>query len=446
RGTTENMLDDKSFVETYKESIVEAACNMAYEDEYDDTYDTSGLRMRGIELHMVDEPDEGSSSYQKIDASISHENELIKMYLSDSSLLERNKTARNSSARTRLRAATQMTDEQIEGWFIMFKRNPKKDRILEAYEHEQKRNKEEAQSSEPEGTDSRTTKYGGKYTVTLIPGDGIGQETANAVKTIFKAANVPVEWEQLNVTGYTQEDDILFQRSVESLRRNKVALKGILYTPISKMGHQSFNVAMRKGLDIYASLVIIKNIKGYPTRHKDVDFAIIRENTEGEYAGLEHQSYPGVVESLKIVTREKTERIARFAFDFALKNNRKKGHMKLGDGLFLNTCREVAKEYKSSGIEFNDMIVDNCSMQLVSKPQQFDVMVMPNLYGNIVSNVGAALVGGAGIIPGANIGRNYALFEPVREFSMTIRLFRGMRSLNSSHHSFIRDVGMLAKT
>ncbi|CAG8683525.1 13732_t:CDS:2, partial [Racocetra fulgida] len=175
---------------------------------------------------------------------------------------------------------------------------------------------------------------------TLIPGDGIGQETAAAVKTIFRAANVPIEWEQLDVTGHTQEGDILFKQSIESIRRNKVALKD---------------------LDIYASLVLIKNIKGYPTRHNNVDFAIIRENTEGEYAGLEHQ---------------------------------------------------VAKDYEASGIKFDDMIVDNCSMQLVSKPQQFDVMVMPNLYGNIVSNVGAALVGGPGIIPGANIGREYALFEP----------------------------------
>ncbi|CAG8630329.1 14673_t:CDS:2 [Dentiscutata erythropus] len=266
---------------------------------------------------------------------------------------------------------------------------------------------------------SDTTKYGGKFTATLIPGDGIGQETAAAVKTIFKAANVPIEWDQLDVTGYTQEGDILFKQSIESIRRNKVALKGILYTPISKLGHQSFNVTIRRDLDIYASLVLIKNIKGYPTRHTNVDFAIIRENTEGEYTGLEHQSFPGVVESLKIVTRTKTERIARFAFDFALKNNRKKvtcvhkaNIMKLGDGLFLNTCREVAEDYKAAGIQFDDMIVDNCSMQLVSKPQQFDVMVMPNLYGNIVSNVGAALVGGPGIIPGANIGREYALFEP----------------------------------
>ncbi|KAG8767667.1 isocitrate dehydrogenase (NAD(+)) idh1 [Ceratobasidium sp. 428] len=176
---------------------------------------------------------------------------------------------------------------------------------------------------------------------------------------------------------------------------------------------------MRQQLDIYASVVLCKSIRGFPTRHNNVDFAIIRENTEGEYAGLEHQSYPGVVENLKVTTRTKSERIIRFAFDFALKNGRKKvtcvhkaNIMKLGDGLFLNTFRQVAEEYKSSGIQFNDMIVDNTSMQLVAKPGQFDVMVMPNLYGAIISNIGAALVGGPGIVPGCNVGREYALFEP----------------------------------
>lgn len=196
-------------------------------------------------------------------------------------------------------------------------------------------------------------------------------------------------------------------------------------------------------------VTVCKSVSGYPTRHKDVDFAIIRENTEGEYSGLEHSSVPGVVESLKIITRTKCERIARFAFDFALKNHRKHvtcvhkaNIMKLADGLFLETCRKVAKEYERSGITFNDMIVDNASMQLVAKPQQFDVMVMPNLfapppffyhylsviftrtfihpltfafvrsYGAIVANIGAALVGGPGIVPGANIGREFALFEP----------------------------------
>lgn len=266
---------------------------------------------------------------------------------------------------------------------------------------------------------SGTKKYGGRYTVTLIPGDGIGQETATSVKTIFRAANAPIDWEQFDVTGFNKPDDALHRQSVESLRRNKVGLKGILYTPTSRLGHASFNVAMRKDLDMYASLVLCKNFAGLPARHNNVDFAIIRENTEGEYSGLEHQSYPGVVESLKVVTRNKTERIARFAFDFAVRNGRKKvtcvhkaNIMKLGDGLFLNTCRRIAEEYKSSGIQFQDMIVDNAAMQLVAKPQQFDVIVTGNLYGNIVSNVGAALVGGPGIIPGCNIGREYAMFEP----------------------------------
>ncbi|CDS10703.1 Putative Isocitrate dehydrogenase, NAD-dependent [Lichtheimia ramosa] len=262
-------------------------------------------------------------------------------------------------------------------------------------------------------------KYGGISRVTLIPGDGIGQEIAACVKDVFKAADAPVEFEQYDVSGLTSEDDSLFQQSLASLRRNKVGLKGTLFTPTSKLGHRSFNVLMRKDLDMYASLSLIKNIPGVPARLNDVDIAVIRENTEGEYSGLEHQSVPGVVESLKIITRAKTERIARFAFDFALKNNRKKvtavhkaNIMKLADGLFLRTCRDVAKEYEHHGIQFNDMIVDNTSMQLVSRPQQFDVMVMPNLYGNIVSNVGAGLIGGPGLVPGCNIGREYAMFEP----------------------------------
>ncbi|KAG8684768.1 isocitrate dehydrogenase (NAD(+)) idh1 [Ceratobasidium sp. 395] len=263
------------------------------------------------------------------------------------------------------------------------------------------------------------TKYGGVYTVTLIPGDGVGAEITDSVKEIFEHVNAPIEWEQYDVSGLSSAGESLFKEAMESLKRNKVGLKGILYTPIDRSGHNSWNVAMRQQLDIYASVVLCKSIRGFPTRHNNVDFAIIRENTEGEYAGLEHQSYPGVVENLKVTTRTKSERIIRFAFDFALKNGRKKvtcvhkaNIMKLGDGLFLNTFRQVAEEYKSSGIQFNDMIVDNTSMQLVAKPGQFDVMVMPNLYGAIISNIGAALVGGPGIVPGCNVGREYALFEP----------------------------------
>lgn len=266
----------------------------------------------------------------------------------------------------------------------------------------------------------KPTKYGGKYTVTLIPGDGIGAEVAESVKTVFKADNVPVEWEQVDVSGVETGDkhsEELFRESIASLKRNKLGLKGILHTPVERSGHQSFNVALRQELDIYASIVLIKNIPGYKTRHDNVDLCIIRENTEGEYSGLEHQSVPGVVESLKIITRAKSERIAKFAFSFALANNRKKvtcihkaNIMKLADGMFRNTFNAVAKEFPT--LETNDMIVDNASMQCVSKPQQFDVMVMPNLYGGILSNIGAALVGGPGIVPGCNMGRDVAVFEP----------------------------------
>ncbi|KAK4516847.1 GTP-binding protein Rho1 [Mucor velutinosus] len=258
------------------------------------------------------------------------------------------------------------------------------------------------------------------HTVTLVPGDGVGQELSESVKAVFKAAEVPVEWEQFDLSGHVSRNDDLMKDTLASLRRNKVGLKGILYTPVSRLGHASFNVSMRKDLDIYASISLVKTIPGVKARFSEIDLAIIRENTEGEYSGLEHQSYPGVVESLKLVTRYKTERIARFAFDFALKNNRKKvtcvhkaNIMKLGDGLFLNTVRDIfEKEYTKSGIVLNDMIVDNASMQLVSRPQQFDVLVLPNLYGNILSNVGAGLVGGPGIIPGSSYGREYAVFEP----------------------------------
>jgi isocitrate dehydrogenase (NAD+) len=170
------------------------------------------------------------------------------------------------------------------------------------------------------------TVYGGIHTVTLIPGDGVGLELSTAVKTIFRAAEVPVEWEQFDLTGYTDsKDDTLLRQAMASIRKNKVALKGLLYTPINRLGHISWNGMVRKELDVYASTTLIKNLPGpWPVRYKDVDFAIIRENTEGEYSGKEHSPVPGVVESLKIATKAKTERIAKYAFDFALKNNRKK--------------------------------------------------------------------------------------------------------------------------
>uniref|UniRef100_B8Q7S6 Isocitrate dehydrogenase [NAD] subunit 1, mitochondrial n=1 Tax=Lipomyces starkeyi TaxID=29829 RepID=B8Q7S6_LIPST len=259
-------------------------------------------------------------------------------------------------------------------------------------------------------------KYGGKYTVTLIPGDGIGAEVAESVKAIFKADNVPIDWEQIDVTGVGASEEG-FRESVQSLKKNKVGLKGILFTPVERSGHASFNVALRQELDIFASLVLIKNIPGVKTRHDGIDMCLIRENTEGEYSGLEHQSVSGVVESLKIVTKYKSERISRFAFEFALKNNRKKvtvvhkaNIMKLADGLFRRTVQDMGAEYPT--ITTNDMIVDNASMQAVSYPQQFDVLVLPNLYGSILSNIGAGLVGGPGLIPGCNTGREIAVFEP----------------------------------
>ncbi|KAJ3319306.1 isocitrate dehydrogenase (NAD(+)) idh1 [Boothiomyces sp. JEL0866] len=263
------------------------------------------------------------------------------------------------------------------------------------------------------------TVYGGKHTVTLIPGDGVGLEMAIAVKTIFRAADVPIEWEQFDLTGYTEsKDDTLLRQAMDSIRKNKVGISNV--GCVKGLGHVSWNGMVRKELDVYASTTLIKNLPGkWPVRHNNVDFAIIRENTEGEYSGKEHSPVPGVVESLKVSTQQKTERIAKYAFDFALKNGRKKvtiihkaNIMKLGDGLFLRTCREVGKRYESFGIKTDDMIVDNASMQLVSKPSQFDVIVCGNLYGNILSNVGAALVGGPGLIPGANIGRDFAVFEP----------------------------------
>ena len=193
-------------------------------------------------------------------------------------------------------------------------------------------------------------KYGGRFTVTLIPGDGVGQEITDSVKTIFKAQNVPIDWEVIDVSGLESSGKNGVTEAVESLKRNKVGLKGILYTPTGSSA-KSLNVALRKELDIYASLVLIKNIPGVKSRLDGIDFALVRENTEGEYSGLEHQSYPGVVESLKIMTRFKSERIAKFAFDFAKKNNRqlvtaihKANIMKLGDGLFRQTVKDVGQD------------------------------------------------------------------------------------------------------
>ncbi|KAL9244812.1 hypothetical protein vseg_018537 [Gypsophila vaccaria] len=245
--------------------------------------------------------------------------------------------------------------------------------------------------------------------VTLIPGDGIGPLVTNAVEQVFGAMHAPVYFEKFPEIHGDMEK--LPEKLLESIRKNKACLKGGLMTPVGG-GVSSLNMELRRELDLYASLVHCFNLKGLPTRHSNVDIVVIRENTEGEYSGLEHEVVPGVVESLKFCS----ERIAKYAFEYAYLNNRKKvtavhkaNIMKLADGLFLESCREIATKYPS--IEYNEIIVDNCCMQLVAKPEQFDVMVTPNLYGNLVSNVAAGIAGGTGVMPGGNVGADYAVFE-----------------------------------
>ncbi|CAM8912181.1 hypothetical protein QQ045_027126 [Rhodiola kirilowii] len=248
--------------------------------------------------------------------------------------------------------------------------------------------------------------------VTLIPGDGIGPIVTGAVEQVMEAMHAPVYFEKFDVHG----DMKSFPSEVmESIRKNKVCLKGGLATPMGG-GVSSLNVQLRKELDLYASLVSCFNLPGLTTRHENVDIVVIRENTEGEYAGLEHEVVPGVVESLKVITKFCSERIAQYAFEYAYLNNRKKvtavhkaNIMKLADGLFLESCREVAAKFPA--IEYNEIIVDNCCMQLVSKPEQFDVMVTPNLYGNLVANIAAGIAGGTGVMPGGNVGADHAVFE-----------------------------------
>ncbi|KAL4646124.1 isocitrate dehydrogenase NAD subunit gamma, mitochondrial-like [Arapaima gigas] len=259
-------------------------------------------------------------------------------------------------------------------------------------------------------------KYGGRHTVALIPGDGIGPELLNHVREVFRFTCVPVDFEVVNVnSSETNEDDI--NNAITAIRRNGVALKGNIETNHNMPpSHKSRNNLLRTSLDLYANMMHCQSVPGVQTRHKNIDIIIIRENTEGEYSSLEHESVSGVVESLKIITRLNSLRIADYAFRLAREKGRRRvtavhkaNIMKLGDGLFLQCCKEVASGYPD--IAFDSMIVDNTTMQLVSKPQQFDVMVMPNLYGNVVSNVCAGLVGGPGLVPGANYGQAYAVFE-----------------------------------
>ncbi|XP_054259978.1 isocitrate dehydrogenase [NAD] subunit gamma, mitochondrial-like isoform X1 [Macrosteles quadrilineatus] len=258
--------------------------------------------------------------------------------------------------------------------------------------------------------------YGGRHTVTMLPGGGIGPELMNYVKEVFRSGGVPVDFELVQIDPKSDSNEDL-EYAITSIKRNGVAIKGNIETGSLDTGVISRNVALRNELDLYVNVLTCKSYDGVVARQKNVDICIVRQNTEGEYAMLEHESVNGVVESMKIVTQENSERVARFAFEFARKTGRKKitivhkaNIMKLSDGLFLEIARNVGKEYPD--IETGDMIIDNCCMQLVSNPHQFDVMLMTNLYGTIVSNVICGLVGGAGLLSGKNYGDHYAIFEP----------------------------------
>jgi isocitrate dehydrogenase (NAD+) len=256
-------------------------------------------------------------------------------------------------------------------------------------------------------------------TVALIKGDGIGPEVADAVLTILEAAKAPVRFEEVlvGIEAERQEGDLLPPRALEAIRKHGVALKGPVMTPVGK-GFASINVRLRKTLDLYANLRPVKNLPGIASRFQDVDLVVVRENTEDLYSGLEHTVVPGVVESLKIITEYASTRIARFAFDYARLHGRKRvtaihkaNIMKLSDGLFLDCFRRVALDYPE--IAADDRIVDAACMRLVMNPETFDVMLMENLYGDIVSDLAAGLVGGLGLVPGANLGPTVAVFEAV---------------------------------
>jgi isocitrate dehydrogenase (NAD+) len=258
-----------------------------------------------------------------------------------------------------------------------------------------------------------------RHKVTLIPGEGIGPEVAAATRRILEAAGVQIDWEEIAGRSDSSSDQgkSVNQAAVESVRRNRVALKGPMATAIAG-GAPSVNVALRKKLDLYANLRPVKNVPGVKSRFENVDLVLVRENTEDLYSGLEHEVVPGVVESLKIITEKASTRIAKFAFEYAQRHNRKKIHaihkaniMKLSDGLFLKSVRAVAAQFPA--IEYKELIVDNACMQIVMDPQQFDMLLLPNLYGDVMSDLAAGLVGGLGVVPSANIGDDCAMFEAV---------------------------------
>jgi isocitrate dehydrogenase (NAD+) len=258
------------------------------------------------------------------------------------------------------------------------------------------------------------------YRVTLIPGDGIGPELAEATVGVLEATGIGFEWDVQTAGEATiaSEGTPLPDRVIESIRATGVAIKGPITTPVGS-GFRSVNVGLRQALELYANVRPARSMEGVESRYENVDLVIVRENTEDLYAGIEHRVGPDAAESIKIITRAASQRIARYAFEHALRNGRRKvtavhkaNIMKLSDGLFLESCQQVAAEYDGR-VQFEDRIVDNMCMQLVQKPELYDVLVLPNLYGDIVSDLAAGLVGGLGVAPGANIGEKAAVFEPV---------------------------------
>jgi isocitrate dehydrogenase (NAD+) len=255
--------------------------------------------------------------------------------------------------------------------------------------------------------------------VTLIPGDGIGPEVSEAALRVVAAAGAPIDWEPVEAGAelIAKYGTAVPEGVLNSIRKNRVALKGPIGTPVGE-GFKSANVEIRQALDLYASVRPVKNVPGVASRFEGVDLVLVRENTEDLYSGLEHRVAPGIVESLKIVTERACTRIARHAFELARREGRrevaavhKANIMKMSDGLFLECTRRVAREYE--GVAYRELIVDNCAMQMVRDPGQFDVIVLGNLYGDILSDLAAGLVGGLGVVPGANLGDDCAVFEAV---------------------------------
>ena len=255
--------------------------------------------------------------------------------------------------------------------------------------------------------------------ITLINGDGIGPEISDAVVKIIEASGLKIDWD-IQTAGadvIEKEGTPLPERVLNSIKENKIALKAPVTTPIGK-GFRSVNVQLRKALDLYANLRPCKNLPNVKTKFDNVDIVVVRENTEDLYAGIERQVDNDTAESIKVITRKASERICKFAFDYAIKNSRKEvcvvtkaNIMKLSDGLFLESYRKIAENYPE--IKKREILVDNLCMQLIQNPSQFDVLVLPNLYGDIVSDLSAGLIGGLGVAQGANIGLDYAVFEPV---------------------------------